>query len=654
MDFTSVNQLNQKYQKHDSTNFVYGTAGFRTLASTLCPVLFRLGMLANLRSRKLNSKIIGGMITASHNPFPDNGIKLVEPLGEMLTFSWEEYATKMANVMTAEKLISVIKEIVTLENIDVNCTANVVVARDTRPSGLKLAEAFIEGVKVLHGNVKDYGVLTTPQLHYLVRCLNTSDSASFYGSPTEDGYYQKLSDAFKTIVDGQKKISPLYVDAANGVGAKALSSLSKVIGSQHFDCYIANAEISKPEKLNFQCGADYVKLEQTGPFGLEIKPNMRCCSLDGDADRIVYFYVNNDNVFKLLDGDKIATLSAWFLIDLIKKSGVKINGRELKIGLVQTAYANGSATQYATKSLKVPVVFTETGVKHLHHEALKYDIGIYFEANGHGTVLFSESAIKAFRDEKGKNESQIKALRILVSFSQLINQAVGDALSDMLLVEAILTLTQTTLESWDSAYKNLPNLQVKVKVTDKNIFKAIKADTELAEPAEVQKFINNQVKNYSRARCFVRPSGTEDVVRIYSEALTQPENEKLSKAVCEYIRLQFGNIESESFEKSDGAVSITRNVSNVQHRGLKIKYNGKLLNSCNQIGVWVQINNRSTGTKTKSIINGETEIFSPSDDPLDEYLVGKDKNEKWDVQLAFVDINGNWDSKLGQNYHFSF
>ena len=27
-----------------------------------------------------------------------------------------------------------------------------------------------------------------------------------------------------------------------------------------------------------------------------------------------------------------------------------------------------------------------TGVKYLHHEALKYDVGVYFEANGHGTV----------------------------------------------------------------------------------------------------------------------------------------------------------------------------------------------------------------------------------------------------------------------------
>lgn len=38
------------------------------------------------------------MITASHNPEEDNGIKLVDPMGEMLEASWEKYATSLANV----------------------------------------------------------------------------------------------------------------------------------------------------------------------------------------------------------------------------------------------------------------------------------------------------------------------------------------------------------------------------------------------------------------------------------------------------------------------------------------------------------------------------------------------------------------------------
>ena len=40
---------------------------------------------------------IGCMITASHNDEPDNGVKLVDPHGEMLEASWEVIATSLAN-----------------------------------------------------------------------------------------------------------------------------------------------------------------------------------------------------------------------------------------------------------------------------------------------------------------------------------------------------------------------------------------------------------------------------------------------------------------------------------------------------------------------------------------------------------------------------
>ena len=47
---------------------------------------------------------------------------------------------------------------------------------------------------------------------------------------------------------------------------------------------------------------------------------------------------------------------------------------------------------------KVPVACVPTGVKHLHHKAIEFDVGIYFEANGHGTVVFSNSARKAIHE----------------------------------------------------------------------------------------------------------------------------------------------------------------------------------------------------------------------------------------------------------------
>lgn len=68
-----------------------------------------------------------------------------------------------------------------------------------------------------------------------------------------------------------------------------------------------------------------------------------------------------------------------------------------QVGIVQTAYANGASTAFMRNDLGVEVAITPTGVKYLHEEAVRFDIGIYFEANGHGTVLFSESLLQRLR-----------------------------------------------------------------------------------------------------------------------------------------------------------------------------------------------------------------------------------------------------------------
>lgn len=73
----------------------------------------------------------------------------------------------------------------------------------------------------------------------------------------------------------------------------------------------------------------------------ELAPYTRCVSVDGDADRIIYFFVNDADKCILLDGDRIATLYAGYLIELIRACGL-----DLTLGIVQTAYANGASTDY--------------------------------------------------------------------------------------------------------------------------------------------------------------------------------------------------------------------------------------------------------------------------------------------------------------------
>lgn len=43
-------------------------------------------------------------------------------------------------------------------------------------------------------------------------------------------------------------------------------------------------------------------------------------------------------------------------------------------------------------------------------------------------------------------------------------KTVGDAISDMLLIEAILAIKSMTVQQWDAIYSDLPNRQLKVKV----------------------------------------------------------------------------------------------------------------------------------------------------------------------------------------------
>lgn len=140
------------------------------------------------------------MVTASHNPEPDNGVKLVEPLGDMLAQNWEEYAIWLANAPDAASMQSCIDKIIAAENLDMKTPASVIVGRDTRPSGLLLVKALQDGVVAFGGKFEDYGLVTTPQLHYITRCLNTAGLASSYGEPTVGGYYKKLAAAYKRIV----------------------------------------------------------------------------------------------------------------------------------------------------------------------------------------------------------------------------------------------------------------------------------------------------------------------------------------------------------------------------------------------------------------------------------------------------------------------
>ncbi|XP_065828030.1 phosphoacetylglucosamine mutase-like isoform X3 [Oscarella lobularis] len=524
----SVASAASKHPKTLSKKFDYGTAGFRDKAENLDSVMFRMGLLAVLRAKSTKGEV-GVVVTASHNPIQDNGVKLIDPMGEMLTMEWESYARDLANT-TDELLIDELSKIVEREGIDLDFDSpSIPIGMDTRPSSPKLSEAIQDGIKALHGKYTDLGHMTTPQVHFIVRCLNTN---GLYGEPSERGYFMKLVTAFYNLnQSSSSENASLYVDGANGVGAhkipillRCLEELKTANQQCSFDVIVCND--GREGKLNENCGADYVKTNQCPPQGIVMKQGKRYCSFDGDADRIIFFYQGKQSC-RVLDGDRIACLLSDYVHEMLTL--LKIEG--LSVAAIMTGYSNGNAINYLKgKDIRVEIV--PTGVKHLKKKCEEFDVAIAFEANGHGNMVVKEDVRRKIEKiAKERDGNKAEAAEIVKNLIDLTNQTVGDAISNMLLVETILRKKNWTFDEWAQCYVDLPSKQVKVKVADRGMVKTTWNEQRVTDPLVLQKKIDELVEKHPNSRAFVRPSGTEDVVRVYAEAETREIADWLARQV---------------------------------------------------------------------------------------------------------------------------
>ena len=161
----------------------------------------------------------------------------------------------------------------------------------------------------------------------------------------------------------------LVVDGACGVGAPQFTKTTALLTD------LLKVEVRNNVAdgvLNHLCGAEHAQKSRTPPARMdsaeELK-NLRLCSFDGDADRLVYHYFDGEGNWKLLDGDAIACLCGVFFADQLAAAGLTVDPAKsgepnfVNLGLVQTAYANGASTKYIKEQLKLPVPIAKTGVR---------------------------------------------------------------------------------------------------------------------------------------------------------------------------------------------------------------------------------------------------------------------------------------------------
>ncbi len=130
----------------------------------------------------------------------------------------------------------------------------------------------------------------------------------------------------------------------------------------------------------------------------------------------------------MIDGDKQFALIMMYVRELLEQTGI-----EVPHVIVNTAYTNGMANKFLDQN-KVNRVCVPTGVKNAHPVVQQYVIGANDEPNGHGTIFVNWPALNELIVGKELDSNVQK----LVGFLKLSNIYVGDAISNMLMIEAIL------------------------------------------------------------------------------------------------------------------------------------------------------------------------------------------------------------------------
>ena len=397
------------------------------------------------------------------------------------------------------------------------------VAKDTRRSGDLLEHAVAAGAASMGAEVRLLGVIPTPALAYITKELQGMGAIMISASHNPfqdngikvfgpDGY--KISDDIEEAIE-KDLIGNVRTEMPTGEGVGVINTdttsvkfwlnhLAKVAGENSsqrrmkiaLDC--ANGALSNWAPKFFSELGYSVDAIGTNPDGININKGVgsTCISslvsmmkkerfdigfaFDGDADRLIA--VSSDG--EVVDGDFILAITAKFLKDKGKLPGNT---------LVTTVMAN-LGLDIAMRNNDIKILKTKVGDRFVLEEMLKGGYVVGGEQSGH---------------------------IILTEFS-----TTGDGLLTACNLLRIMRETGSSLKELSGVMYKLPQVLVNIKVKNKDYASVPEITDSIKEADSVLA---------GRGRILVRPSGTENLIRVMAEGPDENEIKKLVEGIAKVV-----------------------------------------------------------------------------------------------------------------------
>jgi len=379
------------------------------------------------------------------------------------------------------------------------------IGRDTRASGPELEDALARGIASAGGNAVVAGVLPTPAVALLTLDLGCVITAShnppeYNGVKFFDRDGQKLSDAQEEEIEALLDIRATGGGEVDEVGVATDSYLEHVV--ERFGSDLAGLKIAVDcangaysglaPKAFTQLGAEVTAIGDQ-PDGNNI--NVDCGATDLRALQATV-KTNELDLGVAFDGDGDRMLA-------VDASGAVVDGDQIvaivaldrKVDLVAVTVMANMGLHRLMAEHGIRVVTTDVGDRYVL-EALRREGGILGgEQSGH--------------------------------LIWLDGHVTGDGLVAALLLCA--ALHGRPLAEVAAVMHRYPQAKENVRVADRRLTPVIEAEVE-AVNAELQE----------RGRVLVRPSGTEPVIRVLTEAETAGEAEILCARIGALVRRELG------------------------------------------------------------------------------------------------------------------